>query len=341
MLTQQASTSTAQSGAPRIMQTAFSFAPLFIVHTAIQLHVFDQLANGGQTAATLQTACNTSKRGMDALLDALVGLGWLEKEGPLYRLNKNSERFFVRSKPSYVGAIFQHFVSDILPVFQELEEVVRSGKPARARNQQAEGGAFFRNFVSALFPIAYPAAKALASRIPLDTWGKGAKVLDVAAGSGVWGIAIAEANQNVSVTAVDWPEVLPVTRQTADRFGVGGRYQYIGGDLDQVEFGRDYALAILGNILHSEGDLRSEQLLRKTWQSLAPGGTVAIAEFLMDGNRIAPLPAVLFNINMLVNTEQGRVYSFAEIERWLKGSGFSNVRLLEIPCSSPLILADK
>lgn len=341
MLTQQAPAPTAQSGAPRIMQTAFSFAPLFIVNAAIRLRIFDHLANGSQTSAALQSACKTSKRGTDALLDGLVGLGWLEKDGAFYRLNEDSEKFLVRSKPSYVGAIFEHFVHDILPMFQGLEETVRSGQPAEARNQQAEGGAFFQKFVSALFPMAYPAAKLLASKIPLDTWDTEAKVLDVAAGSGVWSIAVAEAHRNATVTAVDWPEVLPVTRRTAERFGVADRYQYVAGDLDQVEFGSDYALAILGNILHCEGDARSEQLLRKTYQALAPGGTIAIAEFIVDGNRVSPLPVVFFNVNMLVNTEEGRVYSFAELERWLKECGFSNVRLLDVPCSSPLILADK
>ena len=330
-----------QTAGQRMMQISFGFAPLFILHTAINLKVFDHLATREATAEDLRKACNASTRGMIALLDALAGLGWLEKDGSFYRLNEDSEQLFVRSKPSYSGAIFQHFISDILPVFQDLEEVVRSGKPARARNQQGEGGAFFQKFVSALFPMAYPAAKILASKIPLDTWDKGAKVLDLAAGSGVWGIAIAEAHQNVTVTAVDWPEVLPVTRQTAERFGVGDRFHYVAGDLDGVEFGSNYALAILGNILHCEGDTRSEQLLLKTYQSLAPGGTIAIAEFLIDGNRVSPLPAVLFNVNMLVNTEQGRVYSFSELERWLKDCGFSNVRLLQVPCSSPLILADK
>src|SRR6185437_281613 len=109
----------------------------------------------------------------------------------------------------------------------------------------------------------------------------------------------------------------------AKRFGVGDRFSYIGGDLDQASFGEGGALALLGNILHSEGDARVRRLLRKTYQALAPGGTIAIAEFLLEPNRVSPLPAVLFNINMLVNTEAGRVYSYGEIERWLKEAGFS------------------
>jgi SAM-dependent methyltransferase len=323
------------------MMTAFSFAPLFILHAAINLKVFDHLAIGDKTAEALTQACDASPRGMTALLDALVGLGWLEKSGRLYRLNPDSEKLLVSSKPSFAGEIFQHFVSDILPAFQQLEDIIRSGKPARAVNQQQVGSAFFQGFVASLFPMFYAPAQKLASSLSLHSGGKHVKVLDLAAGSGVWSIAVAQAFPNVSVTAIDWPDVLSVTRKMAERFGVGDRYRYVGGDLAEADFGQGYTVALLGNILHSEGDKRSEQLLRKTYESLAPNGTIAIADFILEPDRVSPVPAVIFNINMLVNTDEGRVYSFDEIATWLRNCGFRNIRTLEAPCSSPLILADK
>jgi hypothetical protein len=44
---------------------------------------------------------------------------------------------------------------------------------------------------------------------------------------------------------------------------------------------------------------------------------------------------------MLVNTEEGNTWSFEEIGAWLEEAGFTNVRLLESPGPSPLILATK
>jgi ubiquinone/menaquinone biosynthesis C-methylase UbiE len=166
-------------------------------------------------------------------------------------------------------------------------------------------------------------------------------VLDLAAGSGVWSIALAQASEHATVTVVDWPEVIPVTRNMAAKFGLAGRYSFIPGDLLQVDFGSGHTVATLGHILHSEGRDRSRKLLNKTFQALAPGGTIAVAEFLVNADRTGPLNGLFFAVNMLVNTDTGDTYSFEEISGWLKEAGFTNARTLDAPGPSPLILATK
>ena len=167
-------------------------------------------------------------------------------------------------------------------------------------------------------------------------------VLDLAAGSGVWGVTLAERSPQVRVTAVDWPGVLPVTRRVAERHGVGDRFTFVAGDLDSADFGTGHHVATLGHILHSEGIDRSKSLLKKTFAALAPGGTIAIAEWLVNEDRNGPPPGLIFAVNMLVNTDRGDTFSFGEISRWLAAAGFENARLVEeLPCPSPLILATK
>ncbi len=100
-------------------------------------------------------------------------------------------------------------------------------------------------------------------------------------------------------------------------------------------------VATLGHILHSEGEERSRALLRKTYDALAPGGTIAIAEFLVNDDRTGPPNGLIFAVNMLVATEHGDTYSFSEITRWLAQAGFENVRTLDSPGPSPLILANR
>jgi hypothetical protein len=157
----------------------------------------------------------------------------------------------------------------------------------------------------------------------------------------VWGIALAQTNKQVQVTAVDWPQVIPVTRNTVARFGLSERFSFIEGDLLQAAFGEGYDVATLGHILHSEGEERSRALLAKTFEAIRPGGTIAIAEFLVNDDRRGPVNALLFAVNMLVNTQQGSTYSFEEIGGWLREAGFVNARTLEAPGPSPLILATK
>jgi hypothetical protein len=122
---------------------------------------------------------------------------------------------------------------------------------------------------------------------------------------------------------------------------VSDRFSYVAGDLLEADFGGNYNVATLGHILHSEGVERSRALLAKTFKALAPGGTIAIAEFLVNRDRSGPANALLFAVNMLVNTENGSTYSFEEISSWLGEAGFTNARSLDAPGPSPLILATK
>jgi hypothetical protein len=144
------------------------------------------------------------------------------------------------------------------------------------------------------------------------------------------------------VTAVDWAGVIPITQKVTARLGVADRFRFVEGDLLESDFGSGHKIAIAGHILHSEGEERSRLLLKKTFEALAPGGTIAIAEILVDADRKGPLPALIFAVNMLVNSDQGDAFSLGEISGWLREAGFSNVRTVEAPgLASLLILATK
>ena len=172
--------------------------------------------------------------------------------------------------------------------------------------------------------MSYPSAQALARYLDCNVEGRMIRVLDLAAGSGVWGIAQAQCSDAVHVTVVDWPGVIPVTRKTVAKFGLSERFTFVEGDLDEADFGSGHDVAILGHILHSEGRDRSRALLAKTFKALKSGGTIAIAEFLVNADRTGPLNALLFAVNMLVNTDTGDTYSFEEIAGWLTEAGFVN-----------------
>jgi ubiquinone/menaquinone biosynthesis C-methylase UbiE len=167
------------------------------------------------------------------------------------------------------------------------------------------------------------------------------RVLDVASGSGIWGIVLAQKSPHVRVTAVDWAGIIPTTKRITQKFGVGDRFEFIEGDIAEVDFGSGYDFVTLGHILHSEGAEQSRQLLKKTFRALKPGGIIAIAEWLVNDDRTEPAPSLMFAVNMLVNTEKGDTFSFNEIKSWLEEAGFKDARTLEAPGPSPLILATK
>lgn len=200
---------------------------------------------------------------------------------------------------------------------------------------------FFLQFVQSLFPIHYPAARQLGEALNVAAATAPLSVLDVGAGSGVWSIALAQQSDHVRVTAVDWPSVTAVTRKVVAKNALLDRYTFIAGDLLDVDFGCGHRIATLGHILHSEGSERSRHLLKKCLAALAPGGTIAIAEILVDPEATA-LPALIFAVNMVVNSDHGGKFTLEEIIEWLRDAGFANVRTAEAPELAPrLILATK
>jgi ubiquinone/menaquinone biosynthesis C-methylase UbiE len=195
--------------------------------------------------------------------------------------------------------------------------------------------------VEDIIPMSYATAQTLADHLKLAKTKNKIRVLDLAAGSGIWGIVLAQNSRTVQVTAVDWAGMIPTTKRITRKFGVTDRFKFIEGDLLEADFGNGYDITTLGHILHSEGEERSRRLLMKTVAALRSGGIIAIAEWLVNDERTQPLPPLMFAVQMLVNTEKGDTFSFSEIKAWLEEAGFKKVRKLQAPGPSPLILATK
>lgn len=326
----------------RISALAWGYAAPLILETAVRQGIFDRLDGGSKSIAELAALTGASRRGLRAILHALAGFNLLTKdEEGRFSLTPESSAFLVSTRPAYMGGLIRHTSAQVIPLWLKLNEAVVAGKPATGVNHEDPGAEFFHEFVMDIFPMSYPSAQALAAHLAEAGKAAPASALDLAAGSGVWGIALAQAFSDLRVTAVDWPRVLEVTRRSVGRFGLTDRFSLVGDDLLEADFGSGHQIATLGHILHSEGERRSRALLRKTYDALAPGGTIAIAEFLVNEDRSGPPNGLLFAVNMLVATEEGDTWSFPEIAAWLEEAGFESARTLPSPGPSPLILADR
>jgi len=326
----------------RLMQFGFAYAPPLIIGAAVNNRVFDTLESGSKTIDEISKATGASQRGLRAVMNTLVGLELLKKDRQgKYSLTPESQTFLISDRPGTLAGFFSMAGTHLVPDWLHLSEAVKTGTPPIAVNQQAQGPQFFSVLVENIIPMSYPAATALGQALGLAKKREIVRVLDIAAGSGIWGIALAQQSPFVRVTAQDWPEMIPTTKRITQKLGVAARFSYIEGDVLEAELGTGYDIAILGHILHTEGEERSRKLLAKVFRALKSGGTIAIGEWLVNDQRTGPLPSLIFAVNMLVHSERGDAFSFNEIKSWLEEAGFKKARKLEAPGPSPLILATK
>jgi ubiquinone/menaquinone biosynthesis C-methylase UbiE len=307
----------------------------------VELDAFSLIADGKRTAREVARTAGASERGTEHLLDALAGLGYLKKRGDQYGLAPIAEKFLVRGKEAYIGG-FVYETKLTWPAWSQLTEVIRSGKPVEAVDTDKGGREFFPKLVESIFPLSFGAARSAVASLSEKDRKRIKNILDVAAGSAAWSLAFAQAIRDARVTVVDYPEVTPVARQFAERLGVADRYDYLEGNLREIDFGRSrYDLVLLGHIIHSEGEQWGKKLVNKSYAALKDEGLLLIAEMVPNDTRTGPALSLLFGLNMLVHTEQGDVFTMRQYRQWLKDAGFKKVKLIEAPAPSPLILARK
>jgi ubiquinone/menaquinone biosynthesis C-methylase UbiE len=201
---------------------------------------------------------------------------------------------------------------------------------------------FFPALVRTLDVINREPARRVAEALGAGASHRGMRVVDVGCGSGVWSIAIAEADPRARITAQDFPGILKETRRYLKQHGLENRYEFLPGNLKHVSFGENrFDLALLGNIVHTEGERSSRDLFGRLARALKPGGRVAIIDMIPNDQRTGPPFPLLFALEMLVNSEAGGTYTLAEYTEWLEEAGFRRVHTADIGFHSPLIIASK
>lgn len=324
----------------RLVHMYFSFAPAKILSTALQLKIFSHIAAGADTAQAVAKAARTGERDTRMVLDALTALNLLVKRGGKYRLTPTASRYLVRESADYFGSMLEH--DALWDAWAPLASIVRTGRPYRKVEQQKKAEKFFPALVRSLHIMNRGPANSVARLLGAGTTHHGLQVLDVACGSGVWGIAVAEADRTAHIVAQDFPGVLATTRQYVRRHKVKTQFDYLPGDLKSVNFGAGrFDVALLGNIVHSEGERSSRQLFKRLHRAMKPGGRVAIIDMIPNDQRSGPPFPIFFALNMLTNTTEGDTYTMAEYKQWLTAAGFHRVRAAPIGSHSPVIIATR
>jgi phosphohistidine phosphatase SixA len=306
---------------------------------AVDLDLFTAIGPGRETAATLAERCRASARGTRILCDYLTAAGFLIKDGDGYALTPDSAAFLDRRSLSCVAAAADFvYAPEIREAFADVAAAVRRGGTVMpAAGTVAPEHPVWVRFARAMAPLMRVAARAVAELVETDP-ARPLRVLDAAAGHGMFGIALAERYARAEITALDWPSVLEVARENAGAAGVGGRFRTIPGSAFEADLGGPYDLVLLPNFLHHFDPATCERLLERVRAALTPDGRVVTVEFVPDEGRVSPPHAAMFSLVMLCSTPAGDAYTFAELDAMFRRAGFPKSRLLAAGPGRPQVI---
>lgn len=298
---------------------------------AIELDLFTAIAEGNVTAKAIASRIQASEKGTRVLCDFLTVTGILTKQDNAYGLTQEAAVFLNRHSPAYMGSIGKFLGNpELASAFNDMAAMVRKGGTIWEGEGSVEpDNPLWVDFARTMAPLMSLPAQLIADLLEAKS-GASWKVLDIAAGHGLFGIELAKQNPNACIVALDWKAVLAVAAENAEAAGVSLRYSTIPGSAFEADFGTGYDLVLITNFLHHFDPATNETLLRKVHAALAPGGRAVTLEFVPNDDRVSPATPAMFSMMMLGSTAHGDAYTFRELDHMFRNAGFVSSELREI-----------
>ncbi|MEV4926780.1 class I SAM-dependent methyltransferase [Streptomyces roseoverticillatus] len=313
----------------RLLEMMTAFKETYLLRTAIELKVFDSLAEGPADAAHVARAVSGDPRATRILLHALAAAGLLDTEGTRFRLPPGAAQLLVTSSPAYFGGN-AHIASSTWEwdTMRGLPDVVRNGGPLAEADAESPGFPFWVDFATHLTGLTRAGAALVADA--LGPWAgsrEELRILDVGCGHGLFGLTLAGRHPHGRVRCQDWPNVLEATAGHARRMGLEDRTSYLPGDAFEVPLDGPYDVIVLANFLLQFSYERSLGLLRRLAPALAPGGRIVITGFTTgEQHPTREYHAHMLALLMLATTSGGEPHSSEAYRSMLTEAGLRNVR---------------
>jgi predicted O-methyltransferase YrrM len=304
--------------ADELLELGRSYQAAAVFAAAADLDLFALLTQAPLPAREVAARLACEPRGVIVLLDALTALGLLEKTEAGYLLWPGAEEFLTPEGRHSILAMTQH-QANCLRRWAQLARVIKQGRPVdpapSVRGPQGDAEAF----IGAMHNISAPAADEVIRGLESLQF---TRLLDVGGASGTWTMAFLRACPGAQATLFDLPEVIPLARQRLAAAGLAARVTLVSGDFMKDALPGDSDLAWVSAIVHQNSRAQNRALFASVFQALRPGGRIALRDILMEESRTVPLAGALFAVNMLVATEGGGTFTFAELGEDLAAAGF-------------------
>jgi predicted O-methyltransferase YrrM len=299
-----------------LMAVGHGYQQSMILLAALKLGVFRALAGGACDAKVLARRVGADEEKLSILLDALAAQGLAGKTGKKYRIAQVARDHLLPGPRSMESILLHHL--DGWGKWGRLTDTVRA---RHAKRGGADGG-YQENFIRGMEENSRERAAAVARKISLRS---GDRVLDLGGGPGTYAVAWAQAYPSADIAMFDTPGTLRVARKILREKRAEVRIRLMEGDFLKDPLGGPYDFIWISQILHAYSGLDCVKLLRRARSSLAPGGRVAVQEFLLSESKTSPPGPAFFSVHMVAVTEGGRAYTAKEIAGMMRSAGFRKI----------------
>jgi predicted O-methyltransferase YrrM len=322
----------------RIMRLITGYWATGILGAAASHSLFTHLEEGAGTVDQLAARAGISSRGTQALLDGLVSVGLVDVRDGRYRNTAEASAFLVEGRPTSLCGFAKVKMSHMVALAQ-LPDVVRAGGPLTDAVVEVADNPHWAELVQALAAQSVPVATIAAETLRLAAAGE-ISILDIGGGAGIYSAIWLELNPAARCTQLDWAPINAIARRLLTERGVADRVSHVDGDLHTTDFGASaYDIAVYSNIAHQEGPEDNVAIFAKARGALRPGGTLVIADYVVDDDRGGPPYALVFAAEMLLKSRHGTTWRRADYAAWLAKAGFEDVSFQPTPSPATLIFA--
>ncbi len=296
----------------------------------VELGVFNALSDRPISVAELAARTGVAERPMRILCNFLTVQGLIAKSHEHYSHTPTSAMFLDSQSPASMAPTLPFLMSDkIMESAHLLTETIRRNRTALEEPLAGDEVREWVTFARSMQPMMAAAAEFIAGVILRA--GMPAKVLDVAASHGLFGMAVARLAPQCEVVAQDFASVLEVTAENARRAGIP--ITFLPGSAFTAELGTGYDAVIVTNLFHHFDTSDIIALMKRFHAALRPGGRMLTLEFVPNEDRVSPPVPASFALMMLANTPAGNAYTMAEYNQMLDAAGFGAREIMDVPRS--------
>ena len=329
-----------------ILETGFGFWGSKVLLTAVELEVFTKLGDNSMKGEALGKALGLHPRGIWDFFDALVALGFLNREGSgpeaLYSSTKETALFLDKNKPPYIGGILEMCNERLYRFWSDLGPALKTGQPQNEikHSQKPMFEILYKDlprleqFLGAMRGISFGNFQAFAEKFDFSNY---QTLCDVGGATGLLSSLVAKQHSHIHCGTFDLPAVEPIARKWIEKEHLSDRVDVFSGDFLKDALPKADVIT-MGMILHDWNLEKKKHLIQLAYDALPENGAFVAIENLIDDDRRKNAFGLMMSLNMLIEFGDAFDFTGADFRKWCQEIGFKRFDVLHLagPCSAAI-----